>query len=1408
MLKTSSWFNRLVLIVLALILLGSSNYTLAETNKGSLNNYPWVYHLNSEDGLPSNWVTSIVEDNFGLMWFGTWNGLAVWDGNQLKTFKKEDENAVLKSNMITDIKKASNGDIYICTAGSFVYVYDALKEELSQLEISNDTSLYDETAQKIYFNKNGIWIATNFGLIKYNSQTKNVQIFQNKKFIEQKKSQRIFAMIDGFDGLLWLGTENGVQYFDQKKDQFIEDYQLDMSRLNIDFQINCFYPDEFGRVWMGTNHGLFLYDKSNREFHPISDNVSGDNADFEINDIVGDKNGNLFIGTNSRLLRFNFKQACFYNLTHDVTQKHAINSYYIHSLHCSSSGVIWAGTYNSGVNYFKLSHKGLNHINSQQEGLCSSYVLDIVNDNIGNIWIGTENGLTRFSKDFKEAKSFLINKEPEFSSKNYVVRNVVVDYYNQVWLSLSSLGLVKLNTSNGNTEKVVDIKGGDNLKKNYVNSLFEIEPGLLCFDFGDKVKVYDTKSSKVANLIDYYNLTVDTFKNLQAIFKKHNQPKILVVTSHDIYLIDLTQNTTKNVSKNYKLGHVYSALIDSHDNIWLGSPNGLSLIPKDGTLKKIQFEGLSLTNSSILNILEDNQGNIWFTSANELVKIPSSQVGRTTIEFQNYITIDGLQNGGFKERANWVTPSGMIMLGGNDGLNYFYPEEISADKTPPRTLITELYINNKLQQPYLDGSILTQSIKTSQTVKVNHKQNHIKVSFASLDYIMSGKSKYAYMMEGLEKEWVYSGSQAEASYLLPPGKYTFKVKASNSWGVWNEEGISLNIEVSPPWWKSFWFYFAILVLILGILYSLHRIKTHQIKLRNKELEKKILEKTSDLLKLNADLKIINSEVVQQKERVESLAQKLTESNEQKIKLFTSISHEFRTPLTLIVGSIESLIEAGAFGGHKSQLQLIGKNANRLLTLIEQIIDLRKIDQKVMKLRIIDYKLQELLQDLIVLFSEKASKQGIKIVFNFSGHHPKTYIDKVKIENIIVNLISNAIKYTPSGGVISLSLEFERNAMKTFAKISVQDTGEGIPEKDLPFIFDRFYTVRKGGDGGIGIGLAFCKELIKMHLGNISCESKEGEGSKFLIELPVSANCYDEIYDNLDVKQFSTASLISIGFNEGDVVDNEIFAKLKINCIRNNTLPVLLIVEDHKDLKEMVISKLYDIGNIYEASNGLSGLQMAQAILPDLIISDILMPGLDGISLCEKIKSDVLTNHIPVVLLSAKTGEDEQLEGLSKGADDYLVKPFNTEILIQKVNNILKSREKLKDQYSSSKGISIAEIIESSSDQKYVKYITRIVEENMSDPQFSVENLSDILNLDRFQLYRKIHAVTGVSPSKFITRVRLAKALELLKSKKVNVTEVAYHLGFNSSSYFTRCFKEVYGVQPSKYNDLLSNRNIH
>ncbi len=1372
--------------------------------------YPWVYYLNIEEGLPSNWVTSITQDDYGIMWFGTWNGIASWDGKHLKTFKKEGENSVLRSNMVTDIKKAPDGNIYICTAASFVYVYDIVNEELKRLEIANDTILYNETAQNIHFNNYGIWIGTNFGLVKYDNQTHTTRIFQNKNFLQQNKNQRIFAMTDGFGDELWIGTENGIQYFDQNKQRFVEVDAMNVKHFNIDFQVNCFYTDEFGRIWLGTSKGLFFYDQSTREFHHIkNDNIESETPmNLEINDIYGDHNGNLFIGTTSRLLMFNFKQATFFNLTHDVTQKHAINSYYIHSVYCNTNGVVWVGTYNGGVNYFKPSHKGIEHINSQQEGLCSPYVLDINEDKLGNIWIGTENGLTKFSQGLKDTKTFLVNNEPELSSRNFVIRNVVIDSYNEVWLTVYGMGLAKLNRENGELDKTInlqDIEGNGKKKNN--NSLIEIEPGILCFDYGDHVKLFDTKTNFIYDLIDYYNLPHEGFKNVQSVFKKPGDHKILVVTNQTVFLIDLKNDTLKTILKDYDLGFIYTALTDSRGNVWLGSPKGISMITKDGIKSKIDFEGLNLSSSSVLNIIEDDHGNIWFTTANELVKIPSSQVGRSTIDFQDYNTVDGLQNGEFKEGACLITSSGMIILGGNDGLNYFDPKEFVVDTEPPEILFTDLYVHNELQKPGKKGSVLSQSIKNTKTVKLYHKRNNIKISFTSLNYILSGKNKFAYIMEGFDANWIYSGTRAQASYSLPVGKYRFRVKASNNWGVWNEEGILLNIEVLPPWWNSFWFYLTVLSFITVALYIFYRIKTRNIKLRNQELENKIHEKTSDLLKLNEELQHRNKEVTEQKERVESLAKKLNDSNEQKIKLFTSISHEFRTPLALIIDPVESLLKVDAYSDHKRQLQLINKNATRLQGLVEQIIDLRKIDQKVMKLTIIDYKLQDLLEEVIALFSEEGSKNGIKIVFIFSGHHPKTYIDKSKIENIIINLISNAIKHTQPGGVISLFLNFERQGVKTFAHITVQDTGEGIPEKDIPFIFDRFYTSDKAHQG-IGIGLSFCKELIKIHNGSISVSSKEGEGSKFSIELPVSANCYEVIEDDPDKKFTQTRRLSADVFNNDPEIKNEAFENLKINAIRDNSLPILLIVEDHKDLREIVISKLYPTGNVYEAGDGLTGLQLAQAILPDLIISDILMPGLDGITLCERIKSDKLTSHIPVILLTAKTGDEQQLEGLMKGADDYLVKPFNMEILVQKVNNILRLREKMKEQYSSSYGISVEEIVESSSDQKYLKYLTRIIDENMSDSLFSVESLGVILNLDRFQVYRKIHAVTGLSPSKFITRVRLTKALELLKSKKVNVSEVAYHVGFNSSSYFARCFKEVYGVQPSKYHELLKNRRIN
>jgi len=1376
---------------------------------------PWVYHLNIEHGLPGNWVRSIVQDDHGLMWFGTWNGLASWDGSHLETYRKEDPDTDFLSNMIMFVEKGPEGKLWVGTAGSFVHIYDPDLEKVQHLEIRNDSFKYNETSHCIYFTESYAWIGTNFGLLRYDLSKKTIQLFTNEVFVKQKKSQRIQKITMGPDNYLWLGTPFGIQKFSPEEEAFA--FHLESNLLNKENRsINCFYYDQYNRLWVGTDYGLYLYDQSRKSFHLIPDNtqVSGNQKGENITEIAGDGMGNLYVGTSSSGLKiFNFREPRLRKIDSNIDDDHSINSHSIHSIFVDSSGIVWVGTYNGGLNYFKPSHQRFHFIGDSEDGLGNPYVLDVVEDRHDNLWVATENGITKLSADKKSIRKFYPGNDKRMKSNNQSVRTIFFDSYQNLWVSLWSNGLVRMDKNTGAVKDHYIFHDEDRKNQN-IHGIEEFKEGILLFAMTNEAKVLDTRNGTIHKINEYFETEGQAFSEIKDFYKAQNSEKLLLALADGLAVINIPERRIERILDNTAvpeiIPYIYTAIYDRNGDYWFGTPNGIFFMTSGGELSKVNLDKLKLSSSYVINITEDRSGNIWFTTYYELVKIPFEEIGKSNINFQVFNYKDGLQRNEFRETTICLSESGNIYLGGNEGLNYFHPEEIKLNMQAPEILLTGIKVNNKDVVAGTKESILKTSIKSTRSITLNHTQTHVGFEFAGLNYLIPGKNEYAYMMEGLDQDWIYIGNKTEANYYrIPPGKYTFRVKASNNDGIWNEEGYSLKLEVLPPWWKSppFFVTLAVFTILSFVLYF--RIKTRNINQRNRLLEARVKAKTSELLELNAQLKQQNLKITNQKEQVENLARQLHESDQQKLKLFTSISHEFRTPLTLIIDPIENMLKT-AYQGQKNQLLLIKRSADRLMKLVDQIIDLRKIDQKVMKLSVSDYDLGQVLKEILDMFHENAEKKGIRIVFNSSGQVVKAWFDKDKLEKIMFNLLSNSMKYTQEGGVITISSNIKKDKGTQYALIEVKDDGMGIADEDLPLIFDRFYTTSgESGHTGIGIGLSFCKELLELHKGSINVNSIEGEGTAFSMKIPVSRDFYDEsVLKQHKPGKTREAESLSDAIDMASVPDEMSETEYVVNKIHNDSLPVILIVEDHHELRKHLISGLYELGNIYEAENGLVGADLARAIIPDLIVSDIMMPAMDGISLCEKIKNDPLTDHIPVILLTARSGQEDELEGLSKGADDYVVKPFHMDILITRIRNIFTLKAKIREQYQKNHGVVLEENTYKSTHEKYLNYLTRIIEENIEDPDFSVETLSSILNMDRFQLYRKIHSITGLSPSRFITRIKLSNAVERLKNTQATVSEVAFDLGFSSPSYFARCFREVYGVQPSRYLDQLRDRERH
>ncbi len=783
-----------------------------------------------------------------------------------------------------------------------------------------------------------------------------------------------------------------------------------------------------------------------------------------------------------------------------------------------------------------------------------------------------------------------------------------------------------------------------------------------------------------------------------------------------------------------------------------------------GNFKRIT-ESDGLPNNTIYGILEGDRGDLWISTNKGL-----SRYNTTTGTFRNYNKADGLQDDEFNQWACFKGKSGNLYFGGINGFNVFNPDSLSdSDYRTPIYLTNFLLFNKNVAVGFdkkLNRTVLTKSIDDIDKLDLSYDDNVISFEFVAIDYLSPRQITYAYKMEGFEDQWIYTNSERRFATFtnLNPGEYTFVVKNTNSDGIWNEPGRRLQITIRPPWWQTGWAFSAYGIILIFILYFI----------RSYDLKRQRLK--------------------HQLELEHEHAQKLEELDRIKSRFFTNISHEFRTPLTLILGPAEQILTNHVDDVAKKNAGLIKKNANNLLTLINQLLDLARLDSGRLELKATKQNIIPFLKGMVMSFESLAIMNSIKLNLKVTEDKLMVYFDREKMETVIKNLLSNAFKFTPKEKEISVSLE-EIN--ESSIEIKVSDTGIGISEEQLPKIFDRFYQVNSANirkHGGTGIGLSLVKELVELHHGSISVDSIKGEWTEFKIIL------------QLGNEHLSPQEIVEIDnqlpFEKLNIDNSELIHSTNLGSNIENLLTnknIVLIVEDNKDVREFIKDSLGNDYHFQEAENGKEGIIKAEEFIPDLIISDVMMPKMDGNEMTRRLKTDQKTSHIPIILLTAKSGQENRIEGLETGADDYLTKPFDAKELHIRINNLINLRKKLQEIYSADK---LAALPQGKNklkgiDAQFMDRILKVIEEHISEEEFTIENFGNEVGMSRSQMFRKIKALTGKSCSVYLRSIRLAKAKAMIQNHEATISEIAYSVGFGSPSYFAHCFKEEYGFAPSE-----------
>jgi len=1308
-----------------------------------------IKYLDVVQGLNTSNVQCMLEDSHGNLWFGTWDGLVKYDGETITVYTEKEG---LLMNNVLSLHEDSRGKIWIGTWNG-VCIYDG-----ETFAFFRATRSGMNTVLTIMEDSHGnLWFGTREnGVGMYNGETLT--------HITQKdglSSNWVPFILEDSKGNMWFSTmDKGVCMYNGKSfTYFTENEGL------INNKVWALEEDRNGNIWFGTDGGgVCMFDGKSFTHYTMKDGLSND----DVRSIMEDSQGNLWFGTYSGgVTKFNKE-----TFTH-FTKNEGLSGTGVLSIMEDSYGNIWFGTWGGGVSMY--SGEALAYFTASND-LSTIRVGKILEDSQGNFWFSSRHGgITMYNGEY-----FMHYTENE-GLLNYDVRSIMEDSHGNLWIGTSG-GLCMFDGIN-----FYHFTQKEGLPANTVAGLLEDSQGTLwMYTYNEGVLTYDGKTftnfSTKTGLHRYVrHMLEDSQGNLWFGTRGGGASKY-----------DGESFTNFGTRKGLRDNHVRSILEDSQGNFWFGTfGGGVSIWDGKSFSHITKKDGLS--DDMITFILEDRNHNIWIgtrskginrlTFAMDSVSNTSTNISSTNPKIYNYGLEDGLRGMGSSAHGVLLDSKNRLWWGGN-GITRMDLNKLKAAEKPPSIQLTWIDIDGRYTDyrhlyDSNDLKIKFDSVAAFNNYPLNlelpHDHNHLTFHFSGIDWSAPQKIKYSFMLEGLDEDWSIKTNDAKADYRnIPQGQYTFKVRAIGATQTWSEP-FEYSFKILPPAWLTWWAYmtYGFILLFLILWYRGYLIKRG---------------------KINADLKVKEMEV-----------SKMQELDHMKSRFFANISHEFRTPLTLILGPIDDLIRDLPDMPLKiwESLQVMKRNATKLKRLIHQILDISKLETGKVRLQVSEGYLEQFIETISQSFLSLAESKKIDYKYDLPKPSESVFFDGNKLETMLTNLISNAFKNTQEGGQIRINLQFLPSLgdnTPEYAIIKVADTGRGIPIEKLDYIFNRFYQVNdtdSRDSEGTGLGLALIKELVELYRGEISVDSKEGFGSTFTVKLPVSKDLFTEeeiatLLDSHDRKPKPIELDLDQQANESMGVKGVTAQDIKSNK------PELLIVEDNEDLRNYLSQNLADDYHILEAINGSIGLDMAFQCIPDLIISDLMMPEMDGMKMIQQIKSSDITNHIPLIILSAKADRDSRLDGLEEGVDDYMIKPFDTEELKVRVHNLIEQRKKLRNRYRREFLSDFEEYDIPPPEDKFLVRAVNCINKHMTESDFNVTQLGKELGLSRIQLYRKFLALTDHTPNEFIRNIRLKMAAKMFHEGHRNITRVLYSVGFNTPAYFAQCFREVYGKNPSDY----------
>ena len=1347
-------------------------------------------HLTSEDGISQSEVYSFLKDSKGFVWFGTIDGLNKYDGYNIKVYNTN-KNAPhgLSNNTVRSLVEDHLGRIWIGTNVG-LNMYDPETEIFYQIAIESSEN-----------NKNVVWslliyegqlfVGTNSGLWTSNIETNNFKkIEANFRKIKNLNSS-IRSLKKSRNGGIWILAETKLLRIEPQKSN-IEPVLID------EFHFTEFGPgvdiaeDFSGNMWIAmTRDGLIRYNPNSTDYKHFSQyGTKYGPVSNKSSSIAIDKNGNLWLGSIDKGLSYISaddlykEEPIFESVQQKPLHAQGLNSNLIFSLYISNDNLLWIGTIGSGVNIYnpnqkKIAHYKFRDVDSDTPN--SNFIRSVFVDRANNIWTGTHNnGL------------FLLNRETEkFQKLGFETQSIfyIKSYTENKAFICTSKGIYLIEIINN---KIKILSNLDELTQNsavfYVTNsqanVFWIATinGLIRAEIDNNTitakKTYTSTSNP--------NLSIN---NCRVMLYNDVKNELLVGTEGGgLNILSLDKNHYPQKIEAYKKSEATNSLSndyirtivkDKNQNIWIGTYEGLNKMVYNDPIDKISFESFTKTdglpNNMIQVIVEDNFNSLWIGTNGGL-----SQFNPEKSNFINYTKSDGIQSNEFSEHSVFKKPDGEIIISGINGINAFYPKQIEPSSQEPQTTITDFYLFNEKVVPNENVGrkvLLSKSVILTDSIILVPKQNNIGFDFSAMIYPNSEKVKYAYMLEGFDEDWQYTdANDRNANYTnLRHGKYIFRVRSTNNDGIWEDARKEIFIHIKTPFvltWVALMLY-GLAIVIVFLYFSYFTVIRYTTK------NKMLLEQNHN--------------------------QKIHELDETRTRFFINISHDLRTPLTLISGPLKSLMQNSARSIEDNEkLQLIKRNVKRLNYLVEQLLDVRKAETGKLKPKLKSEDIVSFTKNETDHFIFALNQKSIDLTIESNLENVFVCFDKAMISKVFFNIISNAIKYTDKGR-IAISFEKVENknykklkntSFNSFVKVEIQDTGKGIPSKQIDKIFERYYQDVNQNNSGYGIGLSHSKELIDAHNGFIEVESIEGAGSKISFFLP-------DVEISEETEKISSYSVEDIYYNEETVSSKSVEDEQVKKGMKS-----LLIVEDNIDMRNYIASELKETYNVNLANDGVEGLKAVNVQNPDIIISDVMMPNMDGMEFCKKIKSNLKTSHIPIILLTAKTDRETKHESIETGADDYIPKPFDIDYLKKRIKNLLLSRETLRNHFQGSINLDPSLVTVTSIDERFLSTLLEAIEKGISESDFSVSTLETKMGMSHANFYRKVTSLTGQSGQDLLQSMRLKRAHQIMSDNVgMRINEVAYMVGFTNPNYFGKCFKKMFGMTPSEFvkSNPLSNR---